>query len=361
MRTSIWLVVGSVVMLGCSAEQPNTPPPEGSSATSSEGLSTPPGGSSTANTSSSENGSDSTPLESSVSTTEVTSQPNMVWPGPRRARRISSNEYATCVIRPDQTVACWGSPGVSAGQGMYKEVSGAGYFGSDFCGLRTDGTLKCFVGGYTNDFVPQEGTYKNVFVSLRMACAQKLDDTLVCWGQPENPDWLNAPTEPLTKVSAGFGSGCGFAEDGTMRCWGNDGAVVDGKRLEPDRADYRAFYIGGTPCGMLEAGSIGCWSLFLDQTVPSREGYVQVASTPQLICAVHMDGHVDCEGAVKDEWGSSSKPYPSTKKFEEVSVGGDFVCGITTEQDVECWGGSDPGTTTVPAGLKAIALENNPE
>jgi hypothetical protein len=354
-RAATKLVVTGIVMLGCSAESNPTPPDTGG--TTSEETSSSPIDSSSVTTS----GPTGSTIVAPSGPTDVTSVPPVLeWPGPRRARRISSNQYATCVIRPDQTVACWGSPGVSAGDEAYKEVSGAAHFGSDFCGLKTDGTVKCFVGGYTNDFLPKEGTYKHLFVSLRMACAQRLDDTITCWGQPEVPEWLNAPTEPLTRVSAGAGTGCGFAADGSVKCWGWEGAV-GGNRLEPGRNDYEALYIGGSACGLLKGGSIECWGLFRNGTVPSRTGYVQIASGLRLVCGVNMDGRVDCAGGIAEEWGSAAKGYPSDKKFEEISVGEDFVCGITTELDVECWGGSTPGTTTVPQGLKAIALEDNPE
>jgi hypothetical protein len=122
-----------------------------------------------------------------------------------------------------------------------------------------------------------------------------------------------------------------------------------------------AFFLGGQSCGIVEGGEVGCWNLSPNLEPPSGNGFVQVASTVRLICALKANGHVDCIGPQTDDWDSDAKPYPSNIRFEEISVGQDFVCGITTAQDVECWGGSNPGTTTVPAGLKAITLKDNPE
>jgi len=92
----------------------------------------------------------------------------------------------------------------------------------------------------------------------------------------------------------------------------------------------------------------------------SGSGFVQLASGLSLLCGLHMDGHVECNGSRVDEWDADSAPYPSGERFEEISAGDGFVCGITANQDVKCWGGDGDGRTAVPVGLKAVSLADNP-
>jgi hypothetical protein len=251
---------------------------------------------------------------------------------------------------------CWGTGPSGAGDDVFQQLSGAGSSGNELCGLTLAGTIDCFSGGYAKDMQPTEGTFAEVFASLRMACAQDAAGIVSCWGNPSNLDNLDAPDVPLTGVSFGGSSGCGFTVSGGIECWGNPGLEDD--RLLPDRMDYSALYIEGSACGLFGDGQIGCWSLSGTSFLPPDAGWVQVAPGISVMCALHMDGHVACVGNGTDGWAEQGKPRPMDLEFEEISVGEDFGCGITTELDVVCWGGDGGEETNSPAGLKAIALDD---
>lgn len=282
--------------------------------------------------------------------------PAVDWPGARPALRLASHEGGNCAIGEDRQVSCWGN--ARLGPGEFKQISGAGWVGRSMCGLTVEGYIYCWSGGGAVDEGQPLETFKRVFTSSRLGCAVQLDDHVYCWGDPTEPQALIPPDEPLTGVSVGGGAGCGFTSGGVLTCWGESTDIGGEVRTRPDRTDYVAVFLGGAACGIYGNGNVGCWLALRDP--PTGDGYVQVASAYSLVCALHMSGRVDCTGRVLDDWAASSDaiPYPRDVTFEEISVGDGWVCGITTERTVRCWGiGSGSGSPS--EDFRVISLEDN--
>lgn len=223
--------------------------------------------------------------------------------------------------------------------------------------LTTEGGVRCRDGSLVVQIDAPTGTFKQVFAANRLGCALGPDDRVVCWGEPPSEAMLTPPEVSLRGVSLAAGTGCGFGPAGEILCWGDD---YQGRNT-PDRMDYTAFYLGGSYCGIYDEGRVGCWyTLTSPPGAASRfgEGFVQVASAYSIICALHMDGHVECQGRNGPVWqpGTGDGAIPEGVVFEEIAMGDSWGCGIAKQsRRVHCWGGS-----TTPADVIAVAREDLP-
>ncbi|MEQ9399088.1 MAG: hypothetical protein RJQ04_07935 [Longimicrobiales bacterium] len=115
-------------------------------------------------------------------------------------------------------------------------------------------------------------------------CALATDGRVLCWGAPA---WTDDPTRPLpialpgaaTAVQLGGRAGCALLDDGAAWCWGANDAGQLGRGTASTSAD--------------------------------------VSEAPA--------------------------PVSGGLRFTDLDVGSDFVCGVTTDGEVHCWGGNDHG------------------
>jgi hypothetical protein len=182
---------------------------------------------------------------------------------------VSTGDSSTCAIRTDGTLWCWGGNG-DGGLGVgdtndrltptqvgsattWASVSTAK--GDDYtCATRTDGTLWCWgdnvsgqlgTGDTKNRLAPVQvgtaATWASVSVTNgdgatgdQYTCATRTDGTLWCWGgngagQLGTGDTSSQliPTQVGTattwaSVSAGWANACATRTDGTLWCWGDN-------------------------------------------------------------------------------------------------------------------------------------------
>lgn len=133
----------------------------------------------------------------------------------------------------------------------------------------------------------------------------------------------------FTSVEAGGASSCGVAGDGTALCWG--------------------FALGFSS----EDDAIGrCWGALCSPIpVPRMSDAAGVWIGSDHACAVDGSGRGWCWGDNEsnqvDETGTTYFEEPrmvsSGRAFSELSPGWRHTCGLTTDQDVECWGRNDSG------------------
>ncbi len=115
---------------------------------------------------------------------------------------VSAGDYHLCGVRADRTIQCWGDNGAGqsdAPSGEFTAVSAGGFHS---CGLRTDGTIQCW-GAKNNEYL---GEFALTFGKD------------IAFGQSD------APSGEFTAVSAGYRHSCGLRTDGTIQCWGDNGA-----------------------------------------------------------------------------------------------------------------------------------------
>ena len=197
---------------------------------------------------------------------------------------VALGESATCGIRSDDSLWCWGSntngqmgdgtttssttpkailPGTS-----WRSVS-LGYYQS--CGIQGDGSLWCWgkgtAGGLglgTLDDHPQPARvgaakWKQVSATTNSTCAIREDDTLWCWGR-----WVAKSLGPTPLVPQQMGSDrwlmvggdTAVRSDGTLWDLNWSGAAPLLRRDLPANTSWSS---ASSICGITTAGALYCW------------------------------------------------------------------------------------------------------
>ena len=225
---------------------------------------------------------------------------------------VEASSSRTCGVRSNGTAWCWGD---------------------NFYGQVGDGTSR------NTRLVPtQVGTatdWASLSVGYNHTCALRTNGSLWCWG--ENRDGQlgdgTTTTERTTPVqvgtattwatvSAGYLHTCGTRTDGTLWCWGYNGAsqLGDGSTtgaLAPTRvgteSDWDSVSAGEShTCGTRTSGTLWCWGANYfgqlgdgtgtDRAVPTQIGtgsWTGISSRNKHTCGVRTDGTGWC-------WGDNS-------------------------------------------------------
>ncbi len=147
-------------------------------------------------------------------------------------------------------------------------------------------------------------------------------------------------------LSAGKEYTCGIRSDGTLACWGEEGAsplddIPPGTFTQVSAGQEHA-------CALREDGSLACWGYDYDgQATPPDGAFLQVSAGDYHTCAIQADGGVACWG---DDSGGQLDGIPSGA-FVEISAGGGHTCGIRDTGELACWGDDTDGQiSNVPTG-----------
>lgn len=253
--------------------------------------------------------------------------------------RMAAGEYNTCLVKADDTVACWSGSGAPAGVGTVTEVAAGYAFG---CAIKTDDTPVCWG---SDDFgqatVPDGiGTVTQLTAGTFHACAVKTDGTAVCWGADDvGQSTLPGDIGTVTQISAGEDHSCAIETGGTPVCWGFDdvgqgsvpGDVGTVTQISAGAYHNCAIETGGTPV---------CWGddNFGQSTVPDDIGTVtEISAGGAHTCAIETGGTPVC-------WGRDAPigPQPSlpddTGPVTDMAAGGWHTCAIKADDSPVCWG-----------------------
>lgn len=205
------------------------------------------------------------------------------------------------------------------------------------------------------------------------SCAPSGDGRLYCWGSiqleivPYGPGsvWGPAPAVMATplrfaSLSSGANHMCGITADDALYCMGaNDagqvGVGVDGPVVGPARVKpgtgFRSVTAGsGHTCALTLNGQLFCWGL--------NDAGQLGAATPGGGCTNFIPKSeplpVDC----------SRVPVPAAPglAFGSVRAGSGLTCGLTTGDDLYCWGlpyGPDPVRVGDGLGLVSFDVGGN--
>ncbi len=346
-----------------------------------------------------------------------------------------TNNYGCGVQADDRSLNCWGtfqkfwdrsdsvrdfgaevSTDISANQ-EYWQVS-AGLFGA--CAIEDEaGKIDCW--GAARAY-PDDGTrFDSIAVSNEICGLDKGTSTVKCVADhllPGESRFADAPSTPFAKLALGQGFGCGLANDGKVKCWGEVYMASQPSGTYIDLA-VSSFDV----CAVRKSDQgIDCWSIFeggisvsppdgsFSNIVASAAVDVPVASgasentgdsTVSLdrkggearFCALNDSGEAICWGCADGDttaactptgsgsysslaagfdevcgilddtktaecWPSSAAQPSSTTTFTQVSVGVTYACGIrATDSHAECWGTS-PAEPPVAASFVDIAAGN---
>lgn len=205
------------------------------------------------------------------------------------------------------------------------------------------------------------------------------DQTSVCVLVPK----LVTATVKFKSISVGTTHSCAVAVDGTGWCWGGGysgkGILGDGQYGQSNLPvavqgglRFQSISAGGTlTCGLSDAGQAYCWgqAAYLGNE-SSADALVPKLVAPSLkftamavgvahTCAIAIDGAAWCWGSnqfgelgdgvignMLAAGGARSRVPVAVKggyRFQSITTGSGFSCGVTTEGDALCWGNNHVG------------------
>jgi hypothetical protein len=242
-------------------------------------------------------------------------------------------------VAPVLLAACGGSSGGVTIDGGTPALIAAG--GTHSCEVTPAGLLKCWGSNASGESLPPPDTVTAVTVGETHSCALRTDGTAVCWGSNGQGE-STPPAGKFVQLSAGDTETCGLRLDGSAVCWGVYTEV-------PSDAFSQISVSGLGICGVRAAdGHVVCW---MEQhpltTFSSLSGAYRSVSTDiwtytLLVCGITTDNDVECSG---------DEVAPPAGTFTQVAAGtvggldGAFSCGIRTDGTIACWGQPLPGTT----------------
>ena len=268
---------------------------------------------------------------------------------------VSVGGSHSCGLRTDGTIRCWGDnfswskfswdtlswdsnlfDRTTAPSGSFTQVSAGG---EHSCAIRTSGTIVCW-GNIVNTnekATPPPGTFSSVSANWNHSCAIRTSGTIVCWGNNDH-EKATAPPGPFTHVSAGSEHSCAIRTNGTIVCWGNND---HGQATAPSGTFTQVSAGFWYSCGLRSDGSVECWGNYDNEKAIPPSGTFSSVSVP---CAVRTNGTIVCWGNNEDEQATA----PSGT-FTQVSAGWGHSCAVRTNGTIVCWGDNEYGQATAPS------------
>ena len=134
---------------------------------------------------------------------------------------VATGRWHTCGLRADGTIRCWGANSwgqADAPTGTYTGIT-AGHRHN--CGLHTDRTIRCWGNDYGGLTDAPPGTYTGITAGHRHNCGLHTDRTIRCWGNNEG-DRAMCPRAATDPWPLGIWHTCGIRTDLTVQCWGTE-------------------------------------------------------------------------------------------------------------------------------------------
>ncbi|MFU8802307.1 MAG: hypothetical protein ACNA8W_00720 [Bradymonadaceae bacterium] len=278
--------------------------------------------------------------------------------------QISAGGDHVCMLTPNGTINCWGGDNTfgqrSVPPGQYRHVA-SGSVAS--CAITTDDAVVCW-GSNTLD--PPEAlttgdiVLRQISVGDAGACVIQEDSTVLCWGDA----FVTAEVGGFQHISVGAEHACGLRTNGTISCWGTD-SFSTGKANAPPGTFVNVSAGDEHSCGIRDNGEIECWGTGL------LDGLLAASFPPSPVqgqefvrlsgglgytnsCVLDQLGNIDC-------WGNlgfaPAGTFPTTDtRYVYVSVGFDFTCALTVDDDIHCWG-PDPADPMEPPSACTSSLD----
>lgn len=288
------------------------------------------------------------------------------------------------------------------------------------CARKTEGSLFCWgnneygqlgTGDANNRLQPTRveslgGDVHAASLGSGFACARKNDNSIWCWGANESgqlgtgdTDHRDVPVEVdptglgdnVRYLSTGSAHVCARKTDGTVYCWGENGAGQLGvgdtdRRLLPTAVEATelmnnadVIVTGGAhSCAAKSDGSLFCWGAnqygqlgagdLAPHLVPTRVALDGLAGGVPLLsaggnhtCAGIADGTLECwgdnrAGQLGDQTKMNRKlPHAVVARELGMSIaviyaGGSHTCARTNDGAVFCWGSNEYGQLGIGSG-----------
>ena len=251
---------------------------------------------------------------------------------------VSAGESASCAIRGDHRVVCWGDDLIALNRptGRYLDVSvGAGHA----CALSLDRSLECWGNVGTNTF-ESDDLLAAVNIDEDYTCALTDNEDIQCWANGLEYR-VGAADQGFTALAVGTSHACGLMDNEEVRCFGvcNRGECLLPTGSWKDVAAGDEF-----SCVLDLSGEVMCRGDY-DGAEPSTD-FVQIGAYGRQVCAADAARLLTCWSATGGE--AVAEP-PDDTPLMAWDVGEDHGCGITaSDASLVCWGDDSSGKATPP-------------
>jgi alpha-tubulin suppressor-like RCC1 family protein len=206
------------------------------------------------------------------------------------------------------------------------------------CGIRTDGTARCWGWNGSGQAEVPEGTWSSLSVAYEHACGIHADGTLGCWGANYGGE-TTAPAGTFVDVATFASDTLVLDSAGRLTWWGV--AKSSGVMTEPPDIALRD--VDGfteVACALDPAGALYCWgSPAYPITPPGGDGYSGLTVGAHHACALDTAREAVCWG--DDATGQVSGVPEGT--WRSIAAGRFMTCGLRDDYAVECWGCAGEG------------------
>lgn len=280
-------------------------------------------------------------------------------PSPVRYERVRAGGYASCAIRSDHRLVCWGDAGPAPTEGSFRDVAPGTSMG---CAIRLeDSGISCWGTLSNGPIEPPAGRFAEVAASGEWFCA--LDDTGSprCWGNrwPQNPYASPPKVTDLQGLSMGDCSACALDQDRHRVCWGCNGKDISGTgkpmtEVVPSALKLRKITARSGHICVVTATELAarCYRSSGNEAPFGGGRFVEISARHMYICATTETGSLTCKDYITnhqpgDPPPSRAKP-PSGVGFSSLTTAGGHACAIDSSGMVRCWGDNSANQLAVP-------------
>ena len=189
--------------------------------------------------------------------------------------------------------------------------------------------------------------------TFHQTCGVTTDGDIVCAGSESSDRGYAFIEGNYTAISVGQGNICALTRSGRAHCTGV-GVYGRGEKSYANFAQVSA--ANNLSCVRTTEGNVACYTgIGMDEhglgQPPEVEATWVSAGPNQFACLVTAAGRARCWGKLPWEDDEEVAGIPSETTFRQLSVGYSHVCGVTTDDTVECWGGIvETGAADPPDG-----------
>lgn len=320
----------------------------------------------------------------------------------------------TCGIKTDGSVRCFGAAAMGQlGDGRAiaprttpVKISNAGEWASLYanqartCGVKTDGTLACWGGGFNSldqayfdvqrPMTPaQAGTGGTnigaVSLGISHSCVRRTNNMLACWGSNGSGEVGVGNTMLVTggatdtglsakAFSLGYLHTCATGLDDRLYCWGNhtynrlgftaSAFVTTPTLVGTDTWTSLAGSYSNT-CGIRSDGTLHCWGF----SFTNFEQLTQDTTWTSLATTPNDNQYWAIKAGVPHSWsgnGGSKVPYPLMGATNWVSMSANYShqCGVRSDGTLQCIGANTngelgDGTTTMRTSAVQVGTDTD--
>lgn len=155
------------------------------------------------------------------------------------------------------------------------------------------------------------------------------------------------------KLSSGAAHVCSL-HDGNVACWGSN--KYQRTSVPSDLKNVIDVAVSDRySCAVLSGGAVKCWGSNEDNQILAAEKLKNVSSIylgSRHACAFNRDKKLSCIQVVKEKNGEfpnfGQSLVPENVEFKYVATGRLHTCGVSENNEINCWGANQKGQSTPP-------------